>query len=139
MKAGQLISDDITNRLVEERLAAADAAEGWLLDGYPRQLEQARTLEGMLQRSGTSLDAAIYLKVPDEVLIERLVRRGAIEGRADDNVASITKRMQVFHDQTAPMLDFYDAAGKLRTVDGLGTIPEVQSRIDDVLAALAVA
>jgi adenylate kinase len=136
MKAGQLIPDETTNKLLEERLAASDAAEGWLLDGYPRQIHQVHTLEDIMARSGTSLDAVIYLRVPDEELIERLLSRGAIVGRADDNITSITKRMEVFHEQTQPMLDFYAAQGTLREVDGHGLISEVEARIDEVLAKL---
>jgi adenylate kinase len=136
MKTGQLIPDEVTNRLLEERLSQPDAASGWLLDGYPRVIEQAHTLEQIMARQGAGLDAVIYLKVDRDVVIDRLVKRGQLEGRSDDNEATIATRMDVYHDKTAPVLDYYAAAGKLVEIDGMGTVEEVASRIDTALAEL---
>jgi adenylate kinase len=137
MNSGQLISDEITNRLLEERLAQPDAANGWLLDGYPRVIEQVHTLEEILERSNSKLDAAIYLEVPDQVLIDRLVKRGQIEGRADDNEETIKARMGVYHAKTEPALDFYAAQGVLLRVDGQGSLDEVAARVATALDALS--
>jgi adenylate kinase len=134
MDAGEYVPDDVTNGMVADRLAQPDAAAGWLLDGYPRTLAQVDALDGMLAAAGTSLDAVVELTVDTEALVARLLRRAEIEGRADDNEATIRRRMEVYAEQTAPLTDTYSSRGLLRRVDGMGAIDEVTERIGAALA-----
>jgi adenylate kinase len=133
MDAGQLVSDDIVLGMLEERLAQADARAGFILDGYPRNVAQCQALESLLARLRQPVDVAIKLKVPSELIVERLAGRAAAEGRKDDDPETVRKRLAVYAEQTAPVADFYAAQGKLRIVDGVGELPDVFQRI---LAAL---
>jgi adenylate kinase len=112
----------LTNQLVDDRLADADAANGFILDGYPRSLEQAKALHEMLERRGTDIDAVLELRVSQEELFQRLKGRG----RADDTDDVILNRMKIYSDETAPLLEYY--SGELRTVDAVGTMDEVFAR-----------
>ncbi|MGH3524465.1 MAG: nucleoside monophosphate kinase, partial [Mycobacterium sp.] len=111
-----------TNALVDDRLDEPDAAAGFILDGYPRSVEQAKTLHDMLERRGTPLDAVLEFRVSQEVLLERLKGRG----RADDTDEVILNRMKVYRDETAPLLEYYHS--ELKTVDAVGTVDEVFAR-----------
>ena len=122
LDAGDLVPSDLTNQLVDERLSDADAAKGFILDGYPRSLEQAKALHEMLQRRGTDIDAVLEFRVSEEELFQRLKGRG----RADDTDDVILNRMKVYRDETAPLLEYY--SGELRTVDAVGTMDEVFAR-----------
>jgi adenylate kinase len=122
LDAGDLVPSDLTNQLVDDRLADADAANGFILDGYPRSLEQAKALHEMLQRRGTDIDAVLEFRVSEEELFQRLKGRG----RADDTDDVILNRMKVYRDETAPLLEYY--SGELRTVDAVGTMDEVFAR-----------
>ena len=133
MEAGQLVSDDIVLGMLEERLAEADARAGFILDGYPRNLAQCRALESLLERLRQPLDVAIKLRVPNELIVDRLAGRASAEGRKDDDPATVRKRLEVYAEQTAPVADYYAAQGRLRIVDGVGALEEVFQRI---LAAL---
>ncbi|BBU24151.1 adenylate kinase [Mycobacterium xenopi] len=124
LDAGDLVPSDLTNKLVDDRLSKPDVAEGFILDGYPRSLDQAKALHDMLERRGVKLDAVLELRVPDEVLLERLKGRG----RDDDNDEVILNRMQVYRDQTAPLLEYYQHEHELKTVDAVGTVDEVFAR-----------
>jgi adenylate kinase len=124
LDAGDLVPSDLTNQLVDDRLADADAANGFILDGYPRSLEQAKALHEMLQRRGTDIDAVLELKVSQEELFQRLKGRG----RADDTDDVILNRMKVYRDETAPLLEYYSGESKLKTVDAVGTMDEVFAR-----------
>lgn len=133
MDAGQLVSDDIMLGILEERLAADDVSNGFILDGYPRTLSQANALENLLARLGQPLDAVVELQVPADQIVGRTRKRFEAEGRADDNPETVRKRLQVFAEQTAPVVDFYRQRGELMEVDGVGSIDEVYSRILAVL------
>jgi adenylate kinase len=124
LDAGDLVPSDLTNQLVDDRLADADAANGFILDGYPRSLEQAKALHEMLQRRGTDIDAVLELRVSQEELFQRLKGRG----RADDTDDVILNRMKVYRDETAPLLEYYSGESKLKTVDAVGTMDEVFAR-----------
>lgn len=133
MARGELVSDAILLGMLEDRFSRDDVANGFILDGYPRNLAQAAALDALLQRIGQPIDAAIQLEVDNELLIDRLAGRAQAEGRSDDNPESVRKRLQVYDDQTAPVIGYYRDAGRLGVVDGVGTLDEVSSRI---LAAL---
>ncbi len=133
MARGELVSDEILLGMLEDRFSREDMANGFILDGYPRNLAQAAALDALLERIGQPMDAAVQLEVDNELLIERLAGRAQAEGRADDNPESVRKRLQVYDEQTAPVIGFYRDAGKLGVVDGVGSLDEVFARI---LAAL---
>ena len=133
MEAGKLVSDDIVLGMLEERLAQPDAAGGFILDGYPRNLAQCEALEALLARIGQPLDIAIKLKVPSELIVERIAGRAAAEGRKDDTPETVRERLRVYAEQTAPVAEHFAALGHLRIVDGVGEVDEVFKRI---LAAL---
>ncbi|GAP65171.1 adenylate kinase-like kinase [Mizugakiibacter sediminis] len=133
MEAGQLVSDDIVLGMLEERVSQPDARNGFILDGYPRNLAQADALDGLLARLGQPLDAVVKLKVPSEVIVGRTELRFKAEGRADDNPETVRKRLAVYAEQTAPVAEHYAKLGKLQVVDGVGSVDEVYARI---LAAL---
>lgn len=133
MDAGELVSDEIVIGIAEERLGQPDAKKGFLLDGFPRTLAQAEALERLLTKLGTPLDCCLALTVDNEAVVQRLLKRAQIEGRADDNEATIRERMRVYDSQTAPLLDFYRGRGKLVEVSGMGTIEGVGQRIREAL------
>lgn len=129
MAAGELVDDDTMAEVVEDRLAHTDARGGFLLDGYPRTLAQAGTLEGILDASSERLDAVVLIRVPEE----ELVRRGLERGREDDSESVIRERLRVYREKTEPVLGYYRKKDLLREVDGDRAVPEVTSGI---LAAL---
>ena len=135
--AGNLVPDEVTNKMVFQRLASPDVLKrgGFLLDGYPRTLEQVSALDGELVRSRRRLDAVIALMAEPTQLVERLLKRAEIEGRADDNADSIRQRIDVYHAETAPLLDVYRDRGLLVEVDAMGEVDEVRRRITDALDA----
>ncbi len=133
MDAGELVSDEIVIGIAEERLGQADAQKGFLLDGFPRTLAQAEALERLLEKLGTPLDCCLALTVDNEAVVQRLLKRAQIEGRADDNEATIRERMRVYDSQTAPLLGFYRERRKLIEVSGMGTIEAVGQRIREAL------
>ncbi|MGV6851452.1 MAG: adenylate kinase [bacterium] len=133
MDAGELVSDDLVLGILKDRLAESDAENGFILDGFPRNLVQADMLEKVLEEIGQPLDEAVQVEVPDELLIERLLGRAEIEGRADDNEETIRKRLQVYQEQTAPVAGYYQEHGKLTQVLGVGSIDEVFERICSAL------
>jgi adenylate kinase len=122
LDAGDLVPSELTNQLVDDRLNDSDAVHGFILDGYPRSLEQAKALHEMLERRGTDIDAVIEFRVSQDELLQRLKERG----RADDTDDVILNRMKVYRDETAPLLEYYN--GKLKTVDAVGTVDEVFAR-----------
>ena len=122
LDAGDLVPSTLTNALVDDRLNDADAAEGFILDGYPRSVEQAQALTDMLAARNTALDAVLEFRVSEEELLERLKGRG----RADDTEDVILNRMKVYRDETAPLLDHY--RDELKTVDAVGSMDEVFAR-----------
>ena len=136
MTTGGYVPDEITNAVVAERIRQPDACDGWLLDGYPRTCGQVAALDQALGCDGEpGIDAVISLTAQTDLLVERLLKRAEIEGRADDNAETIQHRMAVYHDATDPLLDDYAARGLLLEVDGLGSIDEVAQRITQALDA----
>jgi adenylate kinase len=133
MEAGKLVSDDIVLGMLEERLAQPDVAGGFILDGYPRNLAQCEALEALLERIGQPLDVAVKLKVPSELIVERIAGRAAAEGRKDDTPETVRERLRVYAEQTQPVAEHFASIGHLRIVDGVGEVDEVFRRI---LAAL---
>lgn len=133
MDAGELVPDAVTNDMVADRLSQADAAQGFLLDGYPRNVSQAEVLEENLQSDAAALDAVVELVVDADHVIERLLSRG--QGRADDTEGVIRHRLKVYASETEPLVGYYRERGLLQSVDGLGSVDEVTTRI---LAALKI-
>ena len=129
MESGQLVSDAIVLGMLEERLAQPDTAQGFILDGYPRNLAQADALDELLARIDQPLDAVVKFDVPDEVIVSRCEIRYAAEGRADDHPETVRKRLAVYAEQTAPVAGFYQAHGRLAVVDGVGPVDDVSRRI----------
>ena len=135
MDRGELVSDDIMLGLIEERLGSEDAAAGFILDGYPRNLSQAGSLDDLLARIDQPLDIAIQIDVDAEQVIDRIARRADEEGRSDDSADTVRKRMQVYEERTAPVMGHYERKGLLTRVLGEGSIEEVNQRIMAVLQA----
>jgi adenylate kinase len=133
MARGELVSDDILLGMLKARLGQPDAAKGFILDGYPRNLAQADALTKLLEEIGQPLDAVVQLDVATDLLVERIAGRAKAEGREDDNPESVRKRLQVYNDSTAPVIGFYDTRGTLARVDGVGTLDEVLGRITAAL------
>ena len=164
MDAGKLVSDEIVNGIVADRIAEADAENGFILDGYPRTLEQADSVASMLETRGTPLDAVVELRVDDDMLVERVSGRFTCancgEGyhdefkqprtpgvcdvcghrefkrRPDDNAETMRTRLNAYYKETAPLVGYYYAKGMLRRVDGMGEIDEVAAEIDRTLDAV---
>jgi adenylate kinase len=134
MDRGNYVPDRITNAMVRNRLAQPDAANGFLLDGYPRTLDQVAVLDEMLADLGLKLDHVVELTVNTDEVVVRLLKRAAEQGRADDTEDVIRRRMEVYAEQTEPLTRVYEQQGLLVRVDGMGTIEQVRDR---VLAALA--
>jgi adenylate kinase len=134
MEAGGLVSDDVVLGMLEERLLKADTANGFILDGYPRNLAQANALGELLSRLKQPIDLAIQLDVDTELLVDRLAGRAKAEGRADDSPEAVRNRLGVYRAQTAPVVDYYRNLGKLAHLDGVGTLDEVFTRITEALA-----
>lgn len=122
LDAGDLVPAALTNALVDDRLGHDDVAGGFILDGFPRTVEQAEALHDMLERRGLKLDAVVEFRVPEEELVSRLAARG----RADDTEDVIRNRFRVYRDETAPLLDYY--RNELKTVDAVGSLDEVFTR-----------
>lgn len=133
--AGELVPDSVTNRMVEDRLTWDDAAEGFLLDGYPRNLSQVAAFDEISSRLDVKLDVVLELTADTEELTSRLVQRAETDGRTDDNEDVIRHRLEVFQKETAPMIEEYRQRGLLQQVDGLGEIETVNARIMDALRA----
>jgi adenylate kinase len=142
MKSGGLVSDEIVIGIIAERILAPDCANGFILDGFPRTLPQAVGLDTLLKGLNRQLDAVVEIKVDDAILASRIENRAretlAAGGtvRADDNVEALKTRLLAYYRETAPLIGYYFALGKLRTVDGMATIDEVSGQIDQVLAGL---
>ncbi len=135
MESGGYVSDEITNAIVADRLAQPDCDRGFLLDGYPRTLQQVQTLDDYLAESKRPLNAVISLLADIEEVVARLLRRAVIDGRSDDNEETIRVRLQVYAEQTEPLLEVYRARGSLVEVDGHGEVQEVSERIFAALEA----
>lgn len=135
MDQGEYVPDSVTNDMVRSRLAEDDAADGFLLDGYPRTLDQVAALDGMLAELGTSLDRVLLLEADPETVVARLVARGKESGRSDDTEETIRYRQKVYAEQTSPLIAVYEERGILRRVDGMASIDEVTAALRAALAA----
>lgn len=133
IESGELVPDTLTNEIVQDRLLQEDAAAGFLLDGYPRNVEQVEALDGMLE--GDSLDAVVLLEADTDEVVARLLKRAETEGRADDTEDVIRHRQEVYAQQTEPLIELFTKRGILVSVDGLGGIDEVADRISSALSA----
>jgi len=131
---GDLVTDEIVIALIEARLPEVEAAGGAIFDGFPRTVAQAEALDGMLAKRGAQIDRVIRLKVDDAALTERITKRFEEQGRADDNPETFKDRLSVYNANTAPLLPYYEAQGKLSEVDGMGDIASVASAIDAAMA-----
>ena len=129
MDAGEYVPDGITNAMVRNRLTDDDAHPGFILDGYPRTVEQVAELDAMLRSAGTKIDSVIELTVDVDVVVARLVRRSAEQGRTDDTEDVMRRRLEVYSEQTAPLIEVYQDRDLLVQVDGLGEIEAVSAAI----------
>ena len=139
MDAGKLVPDAVVIGVAGERLGRPDAKAGFILDGFPRTVAQAEALDRMLPKLGVTLERCVALRVEEEQLVERLLRRAEIEGRSDDNEHAIRERMREYQEKTKPLIEYYRGRGVLREVDGLGTVDEVARRIERALDGAEIA
>lgn len=137
LAAGELVPDELTVALIEERLAQPDAASGFVLDGFPRTLAQAEALDGMLAGIGRALDAVLFFDLADDLATERMLGRAAQEGRADDTAEVMARRLAIYHEQTAPVVEYYRALGVLVPLHAERTVDEVRAEIQEALELLA--
>jgi adenylate kinase len=126
---GDFVPDDVTNRMVADRLTHSDAEGGFLLDGYPRTAGQVQALDTMLGEAGQQLDVVVELTVPDDELVTRLLHRAETEGRADDTAEVIQHRLDLYHEETAAVIESYKDRGIVTRVDGTGLIDDVTERL----------
>jgi adenylate kinase len=138
MDRGEYVPDSVTNDLIRDRLAAADADSGFLLDGYPRTAEQVHTLDEFLASRGHSLDAIVRLTADEDETVRRLLLRAKEQGRTDDTEDVIRHRLAVYARETAPLIDVYASRGVVVSIDGLGSMDEVTDRIVHALGDLGI-
>jgi adenylate kinase len=138
MDSGELVPDEVTIAMIEERLSQPDAQEGFVLDGFPRNLAQAEALDTMLAGIGRGLDAILFFNVPDSVGMERALKRAQEEGRSDDTPEAIARRLEVYHYQTEPIVEHYRTTGKLVPLHAERTIDEVWNQISESLQQVQV-
>ena len=133
MDAGEYVPDEVTNLMVRARIDEPDAEPGFLLDGYPRTLAQVEELDGMVAFTGHRLDAVVVLTVDPEEIVQRLLQRAEVEGRADDTEDVIRRRQEVYLEQTEPLIGVYREHGIVCEIDGMGEVDEVTKRIFEAL------
>ena len=138
MDAGNNVPDSLTNDLITDRLASPDCVGGFLLDGYPRTTDQVRHLDDFLADHHTKLDVVVQLVAEPDIVVERLRKRAVDQGRTDDDEAVVRHRLDVYAEQTAPLIDVYSARGLVAAIDGIGDISEVTQRITDALHARGI-
>jgi adenylate kinase len=139
MESGKLVPDELTIAMIAERLSQPDAQEGFVLDGFPRNLAQASALDAMLGGIGRILDAILFFNIPDDVGMERALDRAKLEGRADDTPDVIAKRLEVYHAETEPIIEHYRATGKLVPLHAERTIDQVWTEVSEALQQLVPA
>lgn len=133
MDAGEYVPDEVTNRMVRNRIDEPDASSGFLLDGYPRTVAQVEELDGMIRFTGHRLDAVICLTVDQDEIVSRLLQRAQVEGRADDTEDVIRHRQDLYLKETAPLIEIYKQRDLVHEVDGIGEVDEVTARIFQAL------
>ena len=136
LASGELVPDDLTVALIRERLSAPDASDGFVLDGFPRNLAQAEALDEMLGEIDRVLDAVLFFDLSDGLAVERIRGRALEEGRDDDTPDGIARRLVIYHEQTEPVVERYRATGKLVPLHAERPIDEVSSEIEDALDLL---
>jgi len=136
LASGDLVPDDLTVALIRERLSVEDARDGFVLDGFPRNLAQAEALDGMLAEIGRGLDAVLFFDLSDELAVERIRGRALDEGRDDDSPDAIARRLAIYHEQTEPVVERYRATGKLVPLHAARSIEEVSTEIEAALDLL---
>jgi adenylate kinase len=139
MDAGEYVPDEITNDMVRARLSEPDAQRGFLLDGYPRTIDQVATLDTMLADQGHQLDAVIVLEVDRDELVARLLKRAQLEGRSDDTEDVIRRRQEIYEEETAPLIATYSDRRLVVRVDGIGEVDEVTERVLSALSSIDAA
>jgi adenylate kinase len=133
MDKGELVPDSVVIGIIEQRIQEPDCAKGFILDGFPRTLEQARALDAILSKLKIELDHVVNFEVADEELVKRLLGRAEQEGRSDDNPDSIRNRLQIFKDKTQPLIQYYSDKKILRHINGLGTTAEIAASVQKVV------
>ena len=133
MDAGEYVPDEVTNLMVRNRIDEPDAEPGFLLDGYPRTVAQVEELDGMIKFTGHALDAVVVLTVDQDEIVQRLLQRAQVEGRADDTEDVIRRRQELYVEQTEPLIGVYRKRGLLLELDGMGEVDEVTQRIFEAL------
>lgn len=133
MDKGEYVPNELTNKLVRDRLQNPDCVNGFLLDGYPRTADQVQELDSILKETDSKLDAVVQLTADSEEVVRRLAKRAIEQGRSDDTEDVLRNRLSVYEEQTAPLISVYDSRGLLVKVDGLGEIAEVTKRITEAL------
>jgi adenylate kinase len=136
MEAGELVPDELMLGIVRASLEKSEAARGCILDGYPRNVSQAESLDGMLREIGQEIGCVVNLEVSEQELMRRIAGRQGDEGRVDDDEATLRNRLRVYEAQTAPLVNYYGERGVLRRVPGEGSVEEIQERIRGIAAEL---
>ncbi|MDD7910637.1 MULTISPECIES: adenylate kinase [Pseudovibrio] len=133
---GDLVSDDLISKIISERIEEPDCANGFILDGFPRTIAQADALADILSDKAIKLEGVVQLVVDEKILLERIEKRAreSAEVRSDDNAEALKKRLAVYNEQTAPLVDYYEQRGMLKKVDGMRSVEEVASQIDAALS-----
>jgi adenylate kinase len=137
LASGELVPDELTVALIRERLAEDDARGGFVLDGFPRNLDQAAALDAMLAEIGRGLDAVLYFDLTDELATERLLGRAVVEGRPDDSSEAIARRLAIYHEQTEPIVEHYRELHTLVDLAAERSVDEVFAQVEDALTSLA--
>lgn len=133
MDKGELVPDAVVIGIIEQRIAEPDCKAGFVLDGFPRTIEQAKALDTILEKIGRDIDHVVNFEVADEELVRRLLGRAEQEGRSDDNPESIKNRLQIFKDKTQPLINYYEQKRKLRHISGLGSTAEIADKVKAVV------
>ena len=135
MDSGALVPDDLVTKMLRERLADADAERGAIFDGYPRTVAQAKSLDALLESAGGRVNPVLFIDVPNPTLVDRLLKRAELEGRADDTKETIAERLRVYREKTAPLADLYAKAGVLVAIDGNRSVEAVAADVRRAVAA----
>lgn len=133
MDAGTLVPDEVVIGIIKERIVEDDCKGGFILDGFPRTVGQAEALDIMMKENDLAIDHVVYFDVPEKELVDRLLSRAKLEGRSDDNMEAIQKRMVTFKKDTEPLLDYYKNRGLVRSIDGTGTMVQVTGRLNEAI------